>query len=216
MSCAQLFKCLKWSPFGNWLFPSFFSLRVLDVRSSAKRLQQLVTGLELTADRGSAWGQLVSGSTTTPPSSMRISPSHPCTNPRSPPSSLCGPKLVVHGALGVKGVQSDGQDLACRMLTIRQKTLIGFNWKSIMGLIASSPCCHPRMAPVIWGLHLVADHAVKYQTDGLITCAFMMRKIALKMQLAETPCLEEWEKWRGKKRRDKKKKNTSQLAKRSL
>lgn len=33
-----------------------------------------------------------------------------------------------------------------------------------MGLIAA-PRCHPRMAPVIWGLHLVADHAVKYQSD---------------------------------------------------
>ncbi|TMS08115.1 BarH-like 1 homeobox protein [Larimichthys crocea] len=40
--------------------------RVLDVRSSAKRLQQLVTGLELTADRGSAWGQLAS-----PPATLR-------------------------------------------------------------------------------------------------------------------------------------------------
>ncbi len=55
-----------------------------------------------------------------------------------------------------------------------------------MGLIASSPCCHPRMAPVISGLHLVADHAVKYQTDGLITGAFMMRKIALKILWAES------------------------------
>lgn len=154
-------------PFGNWLFPSFFSLRVLDVRSSAKQLQQLVTGLELTADRGSAWGQLVSGSSTTstttrPPSSRQISAKH---QPHSPPPSLWGPKSPGRGALGVKGVQADGQDLACRMLTIRQKTLIGFNWKSIMGLIANSPCCHPRMAPVIWGLHLAADHAVKYQTD---------------------------------------------------
>lgn len=61
-----------------------------------------------------------------------------------------------------------------------------------MGLIASSPCCHARMAPVIWGLHLVADHAVKYQTDGLITGAFMMRKIALKIQRAE-PSSDDWE-----------------------
>lgn len=82
-----------------------------------------------------------------------------------------------------------------------------------MGLIASSPCCHPRMAPVIWGLHLVADHAVKYQTDGLITCAFMMRKIALKIQLVEPPGVDNWESEKGKNRR---KKITSQLAKRSL
>ncbi|CAB1433633.1 unnamed protein product [Pleuronectes platessa] len=41
--------------------------RVLDVCSGAKRLQQLVTGLEMTADRGSAWGQLVSGSSSSPP-----------------------------------------------------------------------------------------------------------------------------------------------------
>ncbi|KAJ4925819.1 hypothetical protein JOQ06_008005 [Pogonophryne albipinna] len=34
--------------------------------SGAKRLQQLVTGLELTADRGSAWGQLAS-----PPITLR-------------------------------------------------------------------------------------------------------------------------------------------------
>lgn len=54
-----------------------------------------------------------------------------------------------------------------------------------MGLIASSPCCHPRMAPVIWGLHLAADHAVTYRADRLITSAFMMRKIALKIQRAE-------------------------------
>lgn len=33
-----------------------------------------------------------------------------------------------------------------------------------MGLFAT-PRRHPRMASVIWGLHLVADHAVKYQTD---------------------------------------------------
>lgn len=165
-----------------------FSLRVLDARSSAKRLQQLVTGLELTADRGSAWGQLVSGSTTTttttPPFILTNFNQPPMHQPHSHPPSLCGPKLFGHGALGVKGVQADGHDLACRMLTIRQKTLIGFNWKSIMGLIASSPCCPPRKAPVIWGLHLVADHAVKYQIDGPITCAFMMRKIALKIQLA--------------------------------
>lgn len=63
-----------------------------------------------------------------------------------------------------------------------------------MGLIASSPCCHPRMAPVIWGLHLVADHAVKYQTDGLVTAAFMMRKIALKIQWAEPAGSDDWEK----------------------
>lgn len=223
MLCAQLFKCPKWSPFGNWLFPSLFSLRVLDVRSSAKRLQQLVTGLELTADRGSAWGQLVSGSTAatatsththTPlPSHIQISPMHH-PHSLSPPlslPSLRGPELSGRGALGVKGVQADGQDLACRMLTIRQKTLIGFNWKSIMGLIASSPCCHPRMAPVIWGLHLVADHAVKYRTDGLITGAFMMRKIALKIQWAEPSragCC--WEKWRGGPEGQGNKSNTSQ------
>uniref|UniRef100_A0A671YUZ7 BarH-like homeobox 1b n=1 Tax=Sparus aurata TaxID=8175 RepID=A0A671YUZ7_SPAAU len=113
--------------------------RVLDVRSSAKRLQQLVTGLELTADRGSAWGQLVSGSTAatatsththTPlPSHIQISPMHH-PHSLSPPlslPSLRGPELSGRGALGVKGVQADGQDLACRMLTIRQKTLIGFN-----------------------------------------------------------------------------------------
>lgn len=153
-------------PFGNWLFPFFFSTRVLDVRSSAKQLQQLVTGLELTADRRSAWGQLVSGSTTTTshhyPLQDKFEKSIRLT---LPPPNLWRPESPGRGALGVKGVQADGQDLACRMLTIRQKTLIGFNWKSIMGLIASSPCCHPRMAPVIWGLHLAADHAVKYQTD---------------------------------------------------
>lgn len=70
-----------------------------------------------------------------------------------------------------------------------------------MGLIASSPCCHPRMAPVIWGLHLVADHAVKYQTDGLITGAFMMRKIALKIQWAETS-LDDGESEEGKRGRE--------------
>lgn len=79
-----------------------------------------------------------------------------------------------------------------------------------MGLIASSPCCHPRMAPVIWGLHLVA---VKYQTDGLITGAFMMRKIALKIQWAEQSFDDrEGEEERGEGRKS----NTSQLAKRSL
>lgn len=80
-----------------------------------------------------------------------------------------------------------------------------------MGLIASSPCCPPRKAPVIWGLHLVADHAVKYQTDGPITCAFMMRKIALKIQLAGPAGFDDWES-----EEKEKKKITSQLAKRSL
>lgn len=133
------------------MFPSFFSLRVLDVRPSAKQLQQLVTGLELTADRGSAWGQLVSGTTIPLPPPDTFQPSTNLTL-CSLSRNLRGPKSSVRDALGVKGVQADGQVLACRMLTIRQKTLIGFNWKSIMGLIANSPCCYPRMAPVIWGL----------------------------------------------------------------
>lgn len=34
-----------------------------------------------------------------------------------------------------------------------------------MGLIANPPAVPPRMAPVIGALHLVADHAVKYQSD---------------------------------------------------
>lgn len=55
---------------------------------------------------------------------------HPTT--RAPASlsllqDCADPKLSERGALGVKGVQADGQDLACRMLTIRQKTLIGYN-----------------------------------------------------------------------------------------
>ncbi|KAM3599112.1 uncharacterized protein V6R79_000193 [Siganus canaliculatus] len=51
--------------------------RVLDVRSRAKRLQQLVTGLELTADRGSAWGQLVSDSTAATTTTTATSSSSP-------------------------------------------------------------------------------------------------------------------------------------------
>lgn len=35
--------------------------------------------------------------------------------------------VIRHGAFGVKGVQADGQVLTCRMITIRQKTLIAFN-----------------------------------------------------------------------------------------
>ena len=35
--------------------------------------------------------------------------------------------VIRRGALGVKGVQADGQVLTRRMITIRQKTLIGFN-----------------------------------------------------------------------------------------
>lgn len=81
-----------------------------------------------------------------------------------------------------------------------------------MGLIASSPCCRPRMAPVIWGLHLVLDPAVKYQTDGLITGAFMMRKIALKIQWGEPPGVFTT----GRVNRRREESNTSQLAKRSL
>ena len=88
-------------------------------------LQQLVTGLELTADRGSARGQLVSGSTTsaTPPSLLQSSN----TNFTQPPKPQSLRTRDPSYALGVKGVQADGHDLACRMLTIRQKTLIAFN-----------------------------------------------------------------------------------------
>lgn len=133
-------------PFGNWLFPFFLSLRVLDAGSFAKQLQQLVTGLELTTDRGSAWGQLVSAAPAPPP----LPPSNtfrPRTNHcHSLSLSLSLPLFLpwrwtssATASWGVKGVQADGQVLTCRMLTIRQKTLIGFNWKSIMGLIAAPP-----------------------------------------------------------------------------
>lgn len=154
-------------PFGNWLFPFFLSLRVLDAGSFAKQLQQLVTGLELTTDRGSAWGQLVSAAPAPPP----LPPSNNFRPRTNHCHSLSLPLFLpwrrtssATASWGVKGVEADGLVLTCRMLTIRQKTLIGFNWKSIMGLIAA-PRCHPRMAPVIWGLHLVADHAVKYLSD---------------------------------------------------
>lgn len=83
-----------------------------------------------------------------------------------------------------------------------------------MGLIASSPCCHPRMAPVIRGLHLEADHAVKYLTDGLITDVLMMRKSALKIQWAESPGFDNWESENGK--RGQEKPNAPQLGHRSL
>lgn len=134
-------------PFGNWLFPFFFSWRVLDAASFAKQLQQLVTGLELTTDRGSAWGQLVSAPPPPPPlpptDTFRPSTNH-CLSvylSLSLSSSLSPVTMDVigHGALGVKGVQADGQVLTCGMVTMRQKTLIGFNWKSIMGLIATPP-----------------------------------------------------------------------------
>lgn len=185
MLCAQLFKCPKWShleidcfhpsfPWGCWM--------CAPLPNGSNSWWPGWSWLQTGDQRGDSW----SAAPPAPPLPLpiQISPNHPSSKPHSalPHLQVCvrGPELS--GALGVKGVQADGHDLACRMLTIRQKTLIGFNWKSIMGLIASSPCCHPRMAPVIWGLHLVADHAVKYQTDGLITGAFMMRKIALKIQ----------------------------------
>ena len=195
MLCAQLFKCPKWShleidcfhpsfPWGCWM--------CAPLPNGSNSWWPGWSWLQTGDQRGDSWSAAPPPPPppTPLPSYIQISPMHhPHSRPLlpSPPSllSLWGPKLSGRGALGVKGVQADGQDLACRMLTIRQKTLIGFNWKSIMGLIASSPCCHPRMAPVIWGLHLVADQAVKYQTDGLITGAFMMRKIALKIQWAE-------------------------------
>lgn len=47
----------------------------------------------------------------------------------------------------------------------------------------------------------MADHAVKYQTDGLITGAFMMRKIALKIQWAKLS-LDDWEGEEGKMERE--------------
>lgn len=154
-------------PFGNWLFPFFDSWRVLDAGSFAKQFQQLVTGLELTTDRGSALGQLVSAPP--PPQPPALLPSLPLSDKFRPStkrclslslslaSSLSSATMAVirHGALGVKGVQADGQVLTCRMITIRQKTLIGFNWKSIMGLIAAPsplpPRRRPRMASVIRG-----------------------------------------------------------------
>lgn len=79
----------------------FSSLRVLDARSSAKkRPQQLVTGLELIADRGSAWGQLVSGTATIH--------QHPPILPLASTSSFESARNLKssrRGALGVKGVQ---------------------------------------------------------------------------------------------------------------
>lgn len=156
MSCAQLFKCLKCSPIlENWLFPSFLPL--LEARWTRVRLSQTAptAGDRAGADcrpgiRAGTAGQR-----------LHRDPPTVCVDPNGPPRAA---------RWGVKGVQ------ACRMLTIRQKTLIGFNWKSMMGLIASSPCCRPRMAPVIpptpphspsspW----VADQTVKHQTDGLRT-----------------------------------------------
>lgn len=196
MLCAQLFKCPKWShleidcfhpsfPWGCWM--------CAPLPNGSNSWWPGWSWLQTGDQRGDSWS--AAPQPPAPPSSIQNFTQPPKRQPRSPPTkSLRGdPQSPGRGALGVKGVQADGQDLACRMLTIRQKTLIGFNWKSIMGLIASSPCCHPRMAPVMWGLHLVADRAVKHQTDGLITGSFMMRKIALKIQWGELPDSDDWE-----------------------
>lgn len=180
MLCAQLFKCPKWShleidcfhpsfPWGCWMCAS--------LPNGSNSWRPGWSWLQTGDQRGDSWSAAPPPPPPSNPPLIQISPSHPSTNFTLPLQVCVDPKLSDRGALGVKGVQADGQDLACRMLTIRQKTLIGFNWKSIMGLIASSPCCHPRMAPVIWGLHLVADHAVKYQTDGLITACLWCVKL---------------------------------------
>jgi len=109
-----------------------------------------------------------------PPPRASHQPGLPPSLPPSPSISSSTLGVDVTAARrGLTEFRRRDTTLACRMLTIRQRTLIAFNWKSIMGLIAGSPCCPPRMAPVMWGppsTYPVADHAAwRIRLTGLAT-----------------------------------------------
>lgn len=147
MICAQLFKCPKWShleidcfhsssPGGCWMLPP--------LPNSSNSWSPGWSWLQTGDQRGDSWsarhrrrhpslrqthfGQAPTTASLSISLSLYLPPSLPWRWTSSATARW-----------GLKEFRPTDKCWRVGMVTMRQKTLIGFNWKSIMGLIATPP-----------------------------------------------------------------------------